>query len=87
MNRRQVFIPGEPVDEADDEDDYYPEEPDDAEVLPDIEAEMLKLKCLANAPVWRCTSCQEENPGTFETCWKCDAGQTPSLTSCADRPR
>lgn len=22
---------------------------------------------------WKCPACGEENPGTFDSCWKCDA--------------
>lgn len=24
---------------------------------------------------WRCGACGEDNPGTFETCWKCGHGR------------
>ena len=24
---------------------------------------------------WKCAKCEEDNPGTFEVCWKCGAAQ------------
>ncbi len=33
-----------------------------------------------NEQPWRCQTCQEENPGTFELCWNCgaDAAEPPT---------
>ena len=26
-----------------------------------------------NGPPWKCSDCQESNPGSFEICWQCGA--------------
>jgi hypothetical protein len=32
-------------------------------------------------PAWTCEHCQEENPGTFEECWKCQRMRSPQRKS------
>jgi hypothetical protein len=36
-----------------------------------LEADYLNQPEPADGPAWRCNSCGEENPGTFNECWKC----------------
>ena len=31
----------------------------------------IKLSDLNRTPAWICNKCNEENNGSFETCWKC----------------
>lgn len=41
----------------------------------------LAVAAASDAPVgpsWRCRSCGEENPGSFESCWKCQAERASS---------
>ncbi len=30
---------------------------------------------------WVCSTCTEENPGTFELCWQCSVARKPLLTT------
>jgi hypothetical protein len=31
----------------------------------------------AAGPDWRCAACGEENPASFDVCWKCQEGRGP----------
>ena len=33
-----------------------------------------------NTDAWRCPTCQEYNPTSFETCWKCQRSRLPKGT-------
>jgi|SRR5271166_623042 len=46
----------------------------------DLEAAMAAASDAHVGPAWRCRSCGEENPGTFEMCWKCLLFGGPSST-------
>jgi rubrerythrin len=37
--------------------------------------------------VWRCANCKEENPTTFETCWKCSSESPVKSTGSPSPPR
>jgi hypothetical protein len=32
----------------------------------------------SESPAWRCPKCDEEVPGNFDSCWKCEAPRTDS---------
>lgn len=53
----------------------------DAERLPAIE------QIRAEARVWRCTQCTEENPASFDLCWKCGAVSPVAGPAGPDSPR
>jgi hypothetical protein len=33
----------------------------------------------ANGPNWKCAQCGEENPSSFETCWKCNKARANGI--------
>jgi hypothetical protein len=39
-------------------------------------SEQQRLRNARGVSPWRCTKCREENPGTFELCWKCNEGRS-----------
>jgi hypothetical protein len=41
----------------------------------------LRLSTEEIGPAWRCSGCGEENPGTFESCWKCQADRAPAASA------
>ena len=43
----------------------------------DRELEDLGKEQYAEGPPWRCDYCGEENPESFEACWKCKRSSSP----------
>jgi hypothetical protein len=39
-------------------------------------SEQQRRRDARGASLWRCAACREENPGTFELCWQCNAERT-----------